>query len=181
VTFIIRKLREITAIAHLHDTHRAQFAIFTLSPIMHAFFSLPRAAPDDELGLRQREVVRLAGILYLLNLRYRFDDELGSGLMYALKLRDMFQMPDIISQWASESHASTILLLWTSTVAACSPCIFEALRAYFLNSLSRIIAIMGISNFETFETLIKEFVWCEEAFGPGLQYLNRYPLFDSVT
>ncbi|KAH8697873.1 hypothetical protein BGW36DRAFT_379602 [Talaromyces proteolyticus] len=181
VTFILCKLHEITTIAHHHDTHRAHFAIFSLSPMMHAFFSLPRAAVHDELHLRQRESVRLAGILFLLNLRYRFDDELESGLIYGLKLQDMFQKSGIISEWIKESHSSDarILLLWISTVAACSPCISETLRTSFVNCLSRVIALMGISTFEAFETLIKEFLWCEEAFGSELRHLNRYSLFDS--
>jgi hypothetical protein len=180
VAFILRKLHEITIVAHHHDTHNAHFAIFSLSPMMHTVFSLPRASPHDELHLRQREMVRLAGILYLLNLRSQFDDERESGLIYGLKLKVIFQTSDIISKWISESHAR-MLLLWTTTVAACSPCLSEALSTYFVNTLSRVIAVMGISSFEAFETLIKEFLWCEEAFGSGLRCLNRYPLFDPQT
>ncbi|RDW58468.1 hypothetical protein BP5796_12398 [Coleophoma crateriformis] len=150
------------------------FSVFNLTPLLHNLFSMARGSVHDAILIRQRECLRLAAILYINDIRGRFDFEPGSGMLYGSKLQMMLNSPGMMPSW-SRSNVSCI---WILTVAACSDCLFDDLRSHFVARLSECVQMAGISSLEDFSATIKEFGWCEGAFGQVLYSLSSQIRFD---
>jgi hypothetical protein len=144
------------------------FAAYHVSPVLHSFLSIEHGSMFDDLAVRQKECFRLAGILYLCNLRSKFDFEPGAGMLYGTKIQMMLGTPYMLPYWGE----ANIFLMWIMTVCACSPILFEDTRNQFTLLLSECIQAAGITSFADFETSIKGFVWCDAAFGQALHDLE---------
>ncbi|RDW57455.1 hypothetical protein BP6252_13793 [Coleophoma cylindrospora] len=150
------------------------FSVFHLTPILHDIFSMAHGSVHDAILIRQRECFRLAAILYISNIRGRFDFEPGSGMLYGSKLQMMLNSPGMMPSWGR----SNVSCIWILTVAACSECLFDDLRNYFLARLLECVRVAGISSFQDFLVTIIEFGWCEGAFGQILYSLGSQMQFD---
>ncbi|KAL7905383.1 hypothetical protein GGI35DRAFT_460574 [Trichoderma velutinum] len=144
------------------------FHIFHISPVLHHFLSLPRSSMYDEIHARQRECFRLAGILYLGNLRSKFDFEPGAGMLYGTKLQLILGSEGMLPKWDS----SNIFLIWILTVAACSPILFDDLRMQFAALLSESVRSIGYATSQDYLAAINGFMWCDPAFGRALNSLS---------
>ncbi|PKK51044.1 hypothetical protein CI102_2949 [Trichoderma harzianum] len=145
------------------------FRVFHISPVLHYFLSLPRSSIHDEINARQRECFRLAGILYLGNLRSKFDFEPGAGMLYGTKLQLVLGSEGMLPTWDS----SNIFLIWILTVAACSPILFDDLRMQFAALLSESVRSIGYVTSQDYLAAINGFMWCDAAFGMSLHSLSR--------
>ncbi|KAL7935579.1 hypothetical protein V8C35DRAFT_278595 [Trichoderma chlorosporum] len=151
------------------------FPVFHISPLLHYFLCLPRSSIYDDIHARQRECFRLAGILYLGNLRYKFDFEPGAGMLYGTKLLLMLGSEGMLPKW----ETSNIFLIWILTVAACSPILFDDLRMQFAALLSESARSTGLITSSEYLAAIHEFVWCDSAFGTVLNTVSRQ-IYDEI-
>lgn len=145
------------------------FPVYQISPLLHHFLCLPRSSMYDEIHARQRECFRLAGILYLGNLRSRFDFEAGAGMLYGTKLLLILGSEGMLPKW----ETSNKFLIWILTVAACSPILFDDLRAQFAALLSGSARSTGLTTSHDYLAAINGFIWCDSAFGATLNSLSR--------
>ncbi|KAF3063013.1 hypothetical protein CFAM422_010488 [Trichoderma lentiforme] len=145
------------------------FHVFHISPVLHHFLSLPRSSIHDEIHARQRECFRLAGILYLGNLRSKFDFEPGAGMLYGTKLQLVLGSEGMLPKWDSSNN----FLIWILTVAACSPILFDDLRMQFAALLSESVRSIGFATSQDYLAAINGFMWCDSAFGMSLNTLSR--------
>lgn len=97
------------------------FAAYHVSPVLHSFLSIEHGSIFDDLAIRQKECFRLAGILYLCNLRSKFDFEPGAGMLYGTKIQMMLGTPYMLPYWGK----ANIFLMWIMTVCACSPILLK--------------------------------------------------------
>jgi hypothetical protein len=166
----LRQLNEIIAAELLaQDLWRDDlFAVFHLTPTFHELFSMVHGSVHDSYQIRQKECFRLAAILYVTNLRAKFDFEPGAGMLYGTKLQAMLDTQDIMPSWDGSSY----LLIWILTVASCSECLFDDLRHYFVLRLSESVLSAGISTFQDLVTLVKGVTWSDGAFGLALRALE---------
>lgn len=145
------------------------FPVYHISPVLHHFLYLPRSSIYDEIHARQRECFRLAGILYLGNLRSKFDFEPGAGMLYGTKLLLILGSEGMLPKW----ETSNKFLIWILTVAACSPILFDDLRTQFAVLLSGSARSTGLATSQDYLTAINGFIWCDSAFGATLNNLSR--------
>ena len=169
VQHIYQQLRRLNEIIAEESTTRSlwqdvRFAVFHVTPILHDCLSVARASPGDDIALCQRECFRLASILYLIEVRAKFDFEAGAGMLYGSKLQAMLGRPGLLTAWDRSNH----FLLWILTVASCAATLFHDSRAQFVRWLSDSLRATDISSFDKFSTLVNGFVWSETAFGPAL-------------
>ncbi|EHK50807.1 hypothetical protein TRIATDRAFT_54642, partial [Trichoderma atroviride IMI 206040] len=144
------------------------FPVYHISPVLHHFLCLPRSSIYEEIHARQRECFRLAGILYLGNLRARFDFEPGAGMLYGTKLLLILGSEGMLPKW----ETSNKFLIWILTVAACSPILFDDLRIQFAALLSGSAQSTGLTTSQDYLAAIKGFIWCDSAFGATLKSLS---------
>ncbi|KIX94724.1 uncharacterized protein Z520_09414 [Fonsecaea multimorphosa CBS 102226] len=148
--------------------HDSPFAVFHVSPILHDCLSIAHGTLRDEIQLRQRECFRLASILYLCEIRAKFDFEPGAGMLYGTKLQLMMGTEGLLPRW---ERSNNVFLLWILTVAACSATLFDDLRTQFVSRLAECIHAAGIANVDDFCSIIYDFTWSRGAFGPALSSL----------
>lgn len=160
----LKRLNEIiTAEASVRDLWRdVLFPLFHISPILHDCLSIARGSLHDDIETRHQECFRLAAILYLCNLRAKFDFEPGAGMLYGSKL---YIMAESIPERSN-------VLLWALAVGACSVTLFDDLRSQFVTLLSGAVRSAGIATSREFLSIIEEFIWCGVAFGPDLSDLQ---------
>lgn len=171
---MLRQLNEVIAaeLSTRGDLWRdVMFSVFHLSPILHSLLAMSRASVHDHLLIRQRECFRLACIIYVANLRAKFDPEPGVAMLYGSKLKLMIDQQDMKDSW----HGSSIpYLLWILTVSACSSsCLFDDLRIYFVARLSESLQAARIVSFDGLVTMLNGLLWCEEAFRMELGVLEQ--------
>ncbi|KAH8802580.1 hypothetical protein F5884DRAFT_683329 [Xylogone sp. PMI_703] len=157
-----RQLNEmITAELSIRDLwHDVSFWVYNLSPILHELLAISRGSVHDNIWIRQLECFRLAGILYVTNLRLKIDPEYGSGMLYGSKLQMILGSPEMMPSWGSSNN----FLIWILTVAACSSCLFDDLRNYFVTLLSESLKYSDVVNFDEFLMIIHGISWCDKAF-----------------
>jgi hypothetical protein len=137
------------------------FPLFHIFPILHDCLSMARGSLHGGVEIREKECYRLAAILYLCNMRAKFDFESGAGMLYGSKLYLMIG-----------GLERSKILIWILTVAACSPSLFKDLRAQFVTLLSEAVKSAGIGNFREFSALISGLIWCDAALGEELRDLQ---------
>jgi len=104
------------------------------------------------------EAFRLAAVLYVSDLRSKFDiDTLSGGPLYATKLQALFS-----SSSTGDWEAQTDLLIWILAIAFTSQSLLPEQRAGFTEMFSNALAIGGISQFEDLKALLTRIVWDEE-------------------
>ncbi|EXJ66631.1 uncharacterized protein A1O5_10302 [Cladophialophora psammophila CBS 110553] len=178
VQHVCRQLRHLSRIMDDECKRRdlwqdSPFAVFHVSPLLHDCLSIAHGTRRDEIQLRQRECFRLASILYLCEIRAKFDFEPGAGMLYGTKLQLMAGTEGLLPRWES----SNVVLLWILTVAACSATLFDDLRLQFISLLSEGIRAAGIASFDEFSGIIHGFMWSSSALGPALCALERQIIF----
>jgi hypothetical protein len=151
------------------------FPGFHLSPVLHDLLSMPRGTIYDSLNVRMKECFRLTAIIYVTELRGKFGIDTVPGRLYGSKLRVMLNDTNMAIDWGS----SNIYLIWILTVAACSSCLLEDQRDWFVNSLSTMVQLMGMTGFHDLEASVTSFLWCDEALGPSLKCLEHRVAFMS--
>ena len=170
---MLQQLNRIIAVELLsgRDLWRdVMFSVFHLSPILNSLLSVPRASVHDDVLFRERECYRLACILYVANLRAKFDPEPGVGMLYGSKLKLIIDQQDMVPLW---NRSSNSYLLWTLTVAACaSSCLFDDLRNHFVARLSESLQVAGIVSFDGLVSTLDGITWCEEAYRTELGVLR---------
>jgi hypothetical protein len=150
------------------------FAVYNISPLLHEALSFARGLVRDDLHLRQRECFRLASLLYLCNLRAKFDFEPGVGMLYGTKLLMILESPGMLPRW----NRSNIFLLWSLTVAACSETLFDDIRTRFVILIAEIIGPAQMSSFQEYHDLICSFLWSKAAFETELSALEGQVTFN---
>lgn len=113
------------------------FPGFQLAPILYDLLSLPRVTHGmaNKSSMR-RECFRLAGILYVSEIRAKFGMDNTGATSFAQKLLSSLKSPDMLSSWESD----TFFLIWSLTIGSVSLCVPEALRLEFMDLLSERLA-----------------------------------------
>ncbi|KAL7947636.1 hypothetical protein V8C42DRAFT_318341 [Trichoderma barbatum] len=119
------------------------FPGFHLGPILYDLLSLPR----DTDGLtsqfsKRRECFRLAGILYISEIRSKFGMDNTGAMSYANKLSLAFKDRDMLVSWGCDNR----FFLWSLTIGSVSLCVPEALRLEFMEILSEYPSIVGVDS-----------------------------------
>ncbi|KIW30883.1 uncharacterized protein PV07_02575 [Cladophialophora immunda] len=174
VRHICQQLRQLNQIMDDECTRRdlwqdSPFAVFHVSPLLHDCLSIAHGTLRDEMQLRQRECFRLASILYLCEIRAKFDFEPGAGMLYGTKLRLMVGSEGLLARW---ERSNNVFLVWILTVAACSATLFDDLRSQFVSLLAECIHAAGIATFDEYSSLIYDFMWSRSALGEALSSLE---------
>lgn len=147
--------------------HDVMFSVFNLSPIMHSILTMGRSTVNDTTIRKRMECLRVGCMLYIANLRFKFDPDPGVGKMYGLKLKAILDSPFMLPKWSTSNH----LLLWVLTVAASSACLDESMKRDFILHLSESLKIGGIVHMCDLLSAIRNFAWCDEAFQEELNTL----------
>lgn len=113
------------------------FPGFHFAPILYDLLSLPRVTHDvaDRFSMR-RECFRLAGILYISEVRAKFGMDNTGAISFAQKLLHTLKSPGMLSSWESDHF----FLIWSLTIGSVSLCIPEALRLEFMDMLAERLA-----------------------------------------
>lgn len=113
------------------------FPGFHLAPILYDLLSLPRVTHGmaDKFSMR-RECFRLAGILYISEVRAKFGMDNTGAISFAQKLLYTLKSPDMLSSWESDNF----FLIWSLMIGSVSLCVPEALRLEFMDMLSERLA-----------------------------------------
>ncbi|KAK1238827.1 hypothetical protein MKX08_005888 [Trichoderma sp. CBMAI-0020] len=113
------------------------FPGFHLAPILYDLLSLPRVTHGmaDKFSMR-RECFRLAGILYISEVRAKFGMDNTGATAFAQKLLHTLKSPDMLSSWESDNF----FLIWSLMIGSVSLCVPEALRLEFMDMLSERLA-----------------------------------------
>jgi hypothetical protein len=135
------------------------FPGFHISPILHVLLSSSRGSVYDGVDMRIKECVRLAGIIYLTELRGKFGIDSIPRQLYGSKLRLFLRERNTIIHW----RGSRVHLAWVLTVGACASCLSQDMRDWFTNLLSIITPSLGAISFHDFKNLITGFLWSREA------------------
>lgn len=113
------------------------FPGFQLAPILYDLLSLPRVTHDTASTFSmRRECFRLAGILYISEVRAKFGMDNTGATSFAQKLLNCFKRSDMLSSWESDN----LFLIWSLTIGSVSLCVPEALRLEFMDILSERLA-----------------------------------------
>ncbi|KAH8128136.1 hypothetical protein LI328DRAFT_164264 [Trichoderma asperelloides] len=109
------------------------FPGFQLAPILYDLLSLPRVTHGmaSKFSIR-RECFRLAGILYVSEVRAKFGMDNTGATSFAQKLLRSLKSPEMLSSWESDNF----FLIWSLTIGSVSLCVPEALRLEFMDMLS---------------------------------------------
>ncbi|UKZ81556.1 hypothetical protein TrVFT333_009328 [Trichoderma virens FT-333] len=119
------------------------FPGFHLAPILHDLLSLPRDAGSLATQFsKRRECFRLAGILYISEVRAKFGMDNTGATSYAYKLLLALKNRDVLVSWGFDNR----FLLWSLTIGSVSLCVPEALRLEFMEILSEYPSIVGIAS-----------------------------------
>ncbi|KAL7917854.1 hypothetical protein ACQKWADRAFT_305755 [Trichoderma austrokoningii] len=113
------------------------FPGFQLAPILYDLLSLPRVTHGmaNKFSMR-RECFRLAGILYVSEVRAKFGMDNTGATSFAQKLLSNLKSPDMLGSWDSDNF----FLIWSLTIGSVSLCVPEALRLEFMDLLSERLA-----------------------------------------
>ncbi|PON24486.1 hypothetical protein TGAM01_v206818 [Trichoderma gamsii] len=113
------------------------FPGFHLAPILYDLLSLPRVTHDmaNKFSMR-RECFRLAGILYISEVRAKFGMDNTGAISFAQKLLYTLKSLDMLSSWESDNF----FLIWSLTIGSVSLCVPEALRLEFMDMLAERLA-----------------------------------------
>lgn len=173
VRYICQRLRQLNEVIGEESSTRdfwldPVFPVFQIHPVLYECLCFPRASIYDDVQLRRRECFRLAAILYICNLRAKFDPEPGQGMLYGTKLQAMLSSLETFSLWPR----SNTVLLWTLTVASCSATLFDDLREQFVALLAFTTRALGIRTFGGFHARVHGLTWSDAAFGPELYALR---------
>jgi hypothetical protein len=159
-----------SAINHLQEKIRAELASHRVwddpiypglhvSPLLGQLLALKSMAQTDAAGKQLIETFRLAAIIYISNLRARFEvDTSMQTSLYAQKLLAILREHDNETPGLAEQD----LRLWCLTVAATSRCLSDADRPVFVTLCSRTMIAGSLTTFEAFLGRLKLFVWDEE-------------------
>lgn len=119
------------------------FPGFHLAPILYDLLSLPRGTLDvASQFLKRRECFRLAGILYISEVRAKFGMDNTGATSYAYKLLRALKSRDMLVSWGCDN----LFLLWSLTIGSVSLCVPEALRLEFMEMLSEYPSIAGTDS-----------------------------------
>ncbi|KAL7934760.1 hypothetical protein V8C35DRAFT_301779 [Trichoderma chlorosporum] len=119
------------------------FPGFHFAPILYDLLSLPRDTDGSTTQFsKRRECFRLAGILYISEIRAKFGMDNTGATSYAYKLLSVLKTRDMLVSWESDNH----FLLWTLVIGSVSLCVPEALRLEFMEILSEYPSIVGIAS-----------------------------------
>ncbi|KAK4073217.1 transcriptional regulator family: Fungal Specific TF [Trichoderma aggressivum f. europaeum] len=119
------------------------FPGFHFAPILYDLLSLPREADSVATQFsKRRECFRLAGILYISEVRAKFGMDNTGATSYAYKLLLALKSRDVLVSWGSDNH----FLLWSLVIGSVSLCVPETLRLEFMDLLSEYPSITGIAS-----------------------------------
>ncbi|TFB00597.1 hypothetical protein CCMA1212_007554 [Trichoderma ghanense] len=119
------------------------FPGFHFAPILHDLLSLPR----DTNGIasqfsKRRECFRLAGILYISELRGKFGMDNTGATSFAYKLLRLLKSREMFVSWETDNF----LLFWALIIGSVSLCIPETLRLEFMELLSEYPSVTGTAS-----------------------------------
>ncbi|KAL3456529.1 hypothetical protein BJX64DRAFT_39777 [Aspergillus heterothallicus] len=144
------------------------FPGFHVSPILHLLLSQPRATINESLDDQITECFRLAGIIYLTELRGLFGVDTIPGQQYGSKLQSQMQtLEPVVYTQSTNFH-----LVWALTVGACASCLDQYLREWFNERLISVLAVLRIPTFVDFRAAVTDYSWSTEALGQSLDSLN---------
>lgn len=153
---------------------------FSLCVMLLLFYKdslcLARGSLRDERHIHQKVCSRPASILYLCNLRSKFDFE-PDGVCYGVKLLLMFGIPGIFPEFEGSSKR---LLIWIITMTACSATLFDYSRGQFVNLLSKCLQTAAITTFLDFLAIIDRPMWSSVAFDAELHALESQIEFSAL-
>ncbi|KAL6787438.1 hypothetical protein V8C43DRAFT_276626 [Trichoderma afarasin] len=119
------------------------FPGFHFAPILYDLLSLPRDTDGVSTQFsKRRECFRLAGILYISEVRAKFGMDNTGATSYAYKLLQALKSRDMLVSWGSDNH----FLLWSLVIGSVSLCVPETLRLEFMELLSEYPSITGIAS-----------------------------------
>ncbi|KAL6872457.1 hypothetical protein HDV57DRAFT_505239 [Trichoderma longibrachiatum] len=119
------------------------FPGFHFAPILHDLLSLPR----DTGGIgsqfsKRRECFRLAGILYVSELRVKFGMDNTGATSFAYKLLRLLKSRGMFVSWETDNF----FLLWALVIGSVSLCVPETLRFEFMELLSEYPYVTGSAS-----------------------------------
>jgi hypothetical protein len=140
VTHIFEAIQQVNTVVNREAEARGDafwrtvlFPGFHLAPILYDLLSLPRDANGTASKFsKRRECFRLAGILYVSEVRAKFGMDNTGATSYAYKLLRALKSPEMLVSWESDSF----FLIWSLTIGSASLCVPEALRLEFMEMLS---------------------------------------------
>lgn len=143
------------------------FPGFNLMTILHDLLSMPRFVETDTDSQQCRmECFRLAGILYITELRAKFHLDAAGVEQYAIKLLINLRRLGM----ATLRCPSTDCLLWGVMIGSVSSCLSQETRAEFQDLLMAHFDSEESSHDEKSWDTTFGFPWCEAALGwPRLQ------------
>lgn len=116
------------------------FPGFHFAPILHDLLSLPRNTNGIASRFsKRRECFRLAGILYISELRGKFGMDNTGATSFAYKLLLLLKSREMFVSWESDNF----FLLWALIIGSASLCIPEPLRLEFMELLSEYSSVIG--------------------------------------
>ncbi|KAH0496028.1 hypothetical protein TgHK011_009546 [Trichoderma gracile] len=119
------------------------FPGFHFAPILHDLLSLPRDTNGTaSLFAKRKECFRLAGILYISEIRGKFGMDNTGATSYAYKLLRLLKSREIYVSWETDN----LFLLWALIIGSVSLCIPETLRLEFMNLLSEYPSVTGTAS-----------------------------------
>ncbi|KAL6872179.1 hypothetical protein J3F83DRAFT_638975 [Trichoderma novae-zelandiae] len=129
------------------------FPGFHFAPILHNLLSLPR----DTNGIasrfsKRRECFRLAGILYISEIRGKFGMDNTGATSFAYKLLRLLKSREMFVSWEIDNP----FLLWALIVGSASLCIPETLRLEFMELLSQYPSIIGTESLRDSLPIVSE-------------------------
>lgn len=144
VTHIFEAIQQVNSLINAEAHTRGDafwqtilFPGFHLGPILYDLLSLPRITHGmaSKFSTR-RECFRLAGILYISEVRAKFGMDNTGATSFAQKLLCSLRSSEMLSSWESDKF----FLIWSLTIGSVSLCVPEALRLEFMDMLSERLA-----------------------------------------
>lgn len=162
VAHIFDAIQQVNTIINIQAVHLGDafwrtvlFPGFHFAPILYDLLSLPR----DIYGVasqfaKRRECFRLAGILYISEVRAKFGMDNTGAISYAYKLLRALKNRDMMVSWGADN----MFLLWSLIIGSVSLCVPEALRLEFMDMLPEYLAITGTDSLRDAIPLVGRFL-----------------------